>query len=109
MEVKSIIGISNSTPHIWSSVTLYNESSIKRRKLWFNQWLDNNLCPDQDSILAFHLFGGDGDAHNDLRMNRNNQLLTVSLTCSEIKKESALMKYHDLYDNSIHVTAIDFL
>ena len=53
-----------------------------------------------DDIIQFHLSGGDGDSRNDLRMNREDQMLTVSVTGLEINHDQAIMKYLDLRDNS---------
>lgn len=98
-----------SRPYIWSSVTLYRQAVIKKREAWFDQWLDKNPQPVQEDILRFHLFGGEGDGHNDFRMNRNNELLTVSVTGIEINIDAAVMKYLDLSDNSIHTTKFDII
>lgn len=87
-------------PHIWSSVTLYNEAVIAKRKAWFNNWLQQNKTPSQQHILHFHQFTGDGDAHNDLRMNRNGQLGTVSITSMAITDEAIHMQYLDLNNNT---------
>src|SRR3954467_7532888 len=57
-------------PHIWSSATLYTEDIVKKREQWFAKWLNNNPAPSQEDVIHFHLFGGENDKHNDLRMNR---------------------------------------
>ncbi|MBS1947866.1 MAG: NRDE family protein [Bacteroidetes bacterium] len=82
-------------PHIWSSVTLYDETAIDRRRKWFEEWISKNPSPDQESILHFHQFTGDGGGHNDLLMNRDDLVFTVSITSLEIKDEMATMKYQD--------------
>lgn len=83
-------------PYIWSSATLYSAEVIQRREEWFNKWLLENPSPSQEDILAFHQFGGEGDAHNDFLMNRNNIMLTVSVTGIELNANSASMHYLDL-------------
>ncbi len=98
-----------SSPHIWSSVTLYNEEIIKKRKKWFEEWLIKNPFPSQDDILHFHEFTGDGDKHNDLLMNRNDFVYTVSITSVEINERASLMKYvdiknHQQYQHELIVT-----
>lgn len=97
-----------SLPHIWSSVTLYNEEVIRKRNQWFESWLTSNPAPTQNDILHFHQFTGDGDAHNDLRMNRNGTVFTVSVTSLDITEGSAGMRYLDLKNNrqtdaSLHI------
>src|ERR1700730_2005352 len=67
-------------PQIWSSVTLYDQEVITKRRNWFIKWLEKNLHPTQNEILQFHQFTGDGDAHNDLLMNRDDKVFTVSMT-----------------------------
>ena len=86
--------------HIWSSVTLYDPEVISRRQHWFEKWLVQNPAPALDDIIQFHLSGGDGDSQNDLRMNRADQMLTVSVTGLEINHDHAVMKYLDLRDHS---------
>ncbi|MBY0536389.1 MAG: NRDE family protein [Chitinophagaceae bacterium] len=86
-------------PHIWSSVTLYNESTIKKREGWFLKWIEKNPNPSQDEILHFHQFTGDGDQHNDLKMNRNGEVFTVSVSSIEWRSDQANMRYIDLKNN----------
>jgi len=83
-------------PHIWSSVTLYDENTIARRKKWFDEWLKKNPAPTQEDILHFHQFTGDGDAYNDLLMNRDNMIFTVSITSAFFTDEIVSMKYIDV-------------
>src|SRR5690606_29868760 len=61
----------NRVPHIWSSVTLYDDQVIAKREHWYRQWLQQIPEPGQEDIFHFHQFTGDGDGHNDLRMNRD--------------------------------------
>ncbi|MFT3934679.1 MAG: NRDE family protein [Chitinophagaceae bacterium] len=86
--------------YTWSSVTLYNEDILAKRTAWFKTWLQLHPQPSIEDVLHYHLTGGDGDKQNDLRMNRNDQMLTVSITAIEINQQSAVMEYKDLYDNS---------
>lgn len=86
-------------PHIWSSVTLYDDEVIAKRNAWFENWLQKNPAPAQSDILHFHQFTGDGDSHNDLRMNRNGMVFTVSVTSLDITAGNAGMRYLDLKNN----------
>lgn len=88
--------LSASDPHIWSSVTLYDPSTITKRESWFENWLSRNPEPTASEIQRFHQFGGDGDQENDLLMNRRNEMLTVSITCMEWNQQNATMYYTDL-------------
>ncbi len=67
-------------PHIWSSVTLYGPAVIETREGWFQEWLHQHPQPTVGEIREFHHIGGEGDEENGLRMNRQNALMTLSLT-----------------------------
>jgi hypothetical protein len=95
-EQKHTKELDESKPHIWSSVTLYDEAIIARRNKWFSDWLQKNSTPSQEDILHFHQFTGDGDCYNDLRMNRNGKVFTVSVTSLAIGDGQAGMQYVDL-------------
>jgi hypothetical protein len=86
-------------PHIWSSVTLYNNEVILKRRHWFETWLREHGTPFQDDILHFHQFTGDGDQQNDLLMNRDGKVFTVSVTSMAIMDHSITMHYLDIKNN----------
>ncbi len=67
-------------PRIWSSATLYGADVVARRKEWFESFIKNNGTVDANHILNFHHFAGDGDKTNDVLMNRNDEMFTVSIT-----------------------------
>jgi hypothetical protein len=83
-------------PHLWSSVTLYDQVTRARRRIWFDQWLELNKTPDLEDVLHFHQFTGDGDVQNDLQMNRNGEMLTVSITGMQLAEGKSEMVYLDL-------------
>ncbi|HTI09979.1 MAG TPA: NRDE family protein [Puia sp.] len=85
-----------SLPHIWSSVTLYDPPAIQKRKRWFEEWLLGYPNPDPENVMQFHHCSGDGDPHNDVLMNRDNQVLTVSITSLQLTAGLAHMSYHDI-------------
>jgi hypothetical protein len=101
---KSVSEKDASIPHIWSSVTLYEAEVIERRKQWFNNWLElqKDKAPSVNDILHFHQFTGDGDSHNDLLMNRNGHVFTVSITSIEINAVTGVMHYLDLQNKNQH-------
>lgn len=96
-----------SNPHIWSSVTLYNPAVIAKRNLWFEEWIHTNSYPSQKDILHFHQFTGDGDSHNDLRMDRG-QVFTVSVTSLALSGDHALMQYLDLRNDQTYQEKLAF-
>lgn len=91
-------------PQIWASATLYDTATIAKRKTWFANFLHENPAPDQASVLRFHRFAGDGDAANDLCMNRQQQLMTVSITSISVSPKGGTMIYEDLLQNNRSIT-----
>jgi uncharacterized protein with NRDE domain len=88
--------LDKSEAHIWSSVTLYDGEVVNKRNQWFAEWLQAQAGISLESVLSFHQFTGDGDQHNDLLMNRNNELFTVSITSFSVAEAAALIHYSDL-------------
>ena len=86
--------------YIFSSVTLYNNSMIEERENWFSNWLTDNLEPTQQDCIAFHENGGKGNKHYGLQMNRENGMLTVSVTSVQIKDNNAILFYKDCVANT---------
>lgn len=93
---KEIVEKSIHTSHIWASSTLYSEEVIGKRRKWFNDFLSAHPQINQPEILDFHMHTGDGDVHNDLRINRNGIDMTVSVTSLLIENETASIRYIDL-------------
>ncbi len=87
-------------PHIWSSATLYTHEAVSKRTHWFNQWLEEHMQPSQHDIFSFHQFAGDGDQCNDVLMNRDRDMLTVSITAIEMNNEKGMMHYMDMQDGT---------
>ena len=91
--------------HIWSSATLYSPQVIAQREVWFAEWLSQ--YPEQNytsaQALDFHKNAGNGDAENDLKMNRNGELFTQCITQINRVEGKSLMVFEDLcleVDNS---------
>lgn len=88
--------LSNKTPHIWSSVTLYESSAMQERKQWFNEWQKKHPMPAQEDILHFHQHAGAGKSSDALVMNREDKVATVSITSMEIKPGKITMIHQDM-------------
>lgn len=73
---------------IWSSSTLYPQPVRDERRQWFEEWLEGRKQFNQADILAFHQFGGKGDAWNDFVMNREGRVQTVSVTSLDKKSDA---------------------
>ncbi len=88
-------------PHIWSSSTLYDRAAQARRKAWFAGWLEGRHDFSKAAVLDFHRTTGDGDPWNDLIMNRNGVVRTVSITCVEKSLKNFGMDYIDLLREAV--------
>ncbi len=95
--------------YIWSSVTLYDPAMILQREQWFESFLQKITSPTLHDILNFHTFAGEGNCHTDLLMNRNDQMLTVSITGMEISPDFGIMEYHDLKTNQYFREKLSFV
>ena len=98
-----------SRPHIWSSATLYDGLAVKKREQWFAAFLNLNPSPTQLDILNFHRFSGEGDAQNDLLMNRDDLYATVSITGIMLTNDRGSMKYLAMQDNRISEMKIELV
>lgn len=88
--------ITANEPKIWSSVTLYTPEIIQEREHWFSNFLQENPNYTEEDILKFHHFGGKGDTRNDIKMNRENKLMTLSVTQFKVDSEDFVVRYQDL-------------
>lgn len=87
---------------IWSSVTLYTAETIQKRTQWFSHFLSDNQPISSEKMIHFHHTGGDGDSTNDIKMNRENKLKTISITQFEVSDENFLIRYEDLFTNKTY-------
>ncbi len=89
--------INPARPHIWSSVTLYDQPARENRERWFVEWQKSwgSQTPSGEEILRFHRRTGAEDSLNGLVINRENKMLTVSITSVCISGKEASMTYHD--------------
>jgi len=91
--------LSKLQPYLWSSATLYDGLTVKKREKWFEDFLQKNIMPSQNTIINFHRFTGDGDAANDLLMSRAGLYNTVSITSIEVNGTKTRMQYLDLKED----------
>ncbi len=82
--------------HIWSSATLYDAEVRNRREQWFRTWEQASLHSDLENLLTFHLHAGEGDPWNDVVMNRNGLVQTISVTSVVHLGQELEMHYFDL-------------
>ncbi len=105
---KTCTPLNAASPHIWSSATLYNKDQQQKRKHWFTNWLTQNETPTLYNLFNFHKNTGDGDIENDLVINRNNILFTVSITGIVVDTEKCSMQYIDLVTNESNTIAYNY-
>lgn len=96
---KHFLQLDEKATYIWSSVTLYAPAVIDKRKQWFENWLAQNTAPSAAAVFDFHRFAGEGDSANSVLMNRDNELLTISITGIDICMDAATMQHFDLKEN----------
>ncbi len=93
--------------YIWSSVTLYDTTMINERRQWFGEFINQNLYPSQQEIIHFHTNTGKGNNHYGLKMNRDNLMLTVSITSAEVREYDTVLDYIDCLTNSHTLYSIE--
>ncbi|GAA4335257.1 NRDE family protein [Flaviaesturariibacter amylovorans] len=93
---KTVTELDGSRSWIWSSATLYPKETMRRREQWFQKWQSEQATLDWHAVLRFHEEAGDGDRGNDLVMNRNGELLTVSITSVLLGNDDTRMRHRDL-------------
>lgn len=89
-----------SKPHIWSSVTLYDDDVIEKRRNWFSKFLESdreNLTPE--NFINFHIKTQNEDTVNGLIINRNSNMLTKNVNQCVISKHSFMLFHFDLISN----------
>lgn len=86
--------------HLWSSATLYTAEVAQKRERWFAEWQQRTKTYTQEHILDFHYHAGEGDPENDVIMNRNGKVRTVSITSIEKGEGGLTMLYLDLLNGN---------
>ena len=82
--------------HIWSSATLYPREIRTQREHWFNDFRQQNPNFTREKVKDFHLHGGTGDIHNDMRMNREGKLITQCIFQVVKQQQYLSFSFHDL-------------
>jgi len=85
--------------HIWASATLYSEQQRQNRKKWFEEFLKNNKDIKTEDIISFHTGSFTDDKANDMLMQRDKALKTISVSQINIKPTQQNFIYKDLETN----------
>lgn len=93
---KKISPLDLNEKYIWSSSTLYDKEVKTKREKWFEDWLTQRTDFNNPAILDFHKTAGDGDPRNDVIMNRDGLVQTVSITQISKSPSEIELSYYDL-------------
>jgi hypothetical protein len=91
-------------PYIWSSSLLYSETIRKKREHWFAEFLNRYPSPSEGDLLTFHKTAGEGNAQNDVVMDRGF-VKTKSIT-QVVAQDSFHMRYEDLQQHTVSETSL---
>ncbi len=105
-EQKYTSQLDSEKPYIWSSSTLYDEKTKEKRRNWFRDWIDSSHIFNRENILYFHRTAGDGDIWNDVIMNREGIVQTVSITSILKSSDRIDVMYHELLTDQIRTAEI---
>lgn len=97
--------LNSAQPHIWSSVTLYEEEIRNVRKQWFADFLDSNPHEKTaDDLIQFHTTTGKDNSINGLVINRDNVMLTKNVTQIAMLEDHAKMVHWELLKQEKQIT-----
>lgn len=89
----------NKQHHIWSSVTLYDETMIAERHGWFSNWLQYHSVITQKDIISFHSSSHMANKEYGLLISRRNKISTISITSLCVGQQMAELYYKDFVQN----------
>jgi len=101
---KSRQALDETTPHIFSSSTLYDENARNMREGYFRNWIAMNPPLDKLSILNF--FQSLKDTQNGFIMNRDEIVRTLSYSFICMDKAGYSFHYYDLLKYQFHITTL---
>lgn len=83
-------------PYLWASPMLFDEESREKRRVWFEEWLRENPRPVPEALYHWHRTAGEGNPWNDVVMNRDGLVQTVSITGIVHQGGRTQMYFHNL-------------
>lgn len=84
--------------YIWSSVTLYSTEVIASRELFFQEYCRKHPEPNSPQLLNFHQFKSEENNESDIQINRQDMLLTLSISCLMVEESKAVFEYIDILE-----------
>lgn len=94
---KSLESLDNSKARIWSSATLYSQDIIKKREIWFSNFLNEKL--GAKDLIHFHTKTEIDNLENGLMIDRNKKMLTKNLTQCIVDKNKFTITHFDYVTN----------
>lgn len=104
---KNIKDIDVTTPHIWSSATLYDKVIRTKREEWFDKLIHQNNPLTGTILQQFHLTKKNNETANDIVMKRENGLQTVSISQLIVTNTQKEFVYFDIVSNQNHSLNIE--
>lgn len=101
---KHYIKIDTSKPKIWSSATLYDKHIREQREQWLTHWLTQN---EALKIANFHITKHGNDQQNDVVMQREGGLQTLSISQIRCTDDDFVFDYIDLVQNKTYSIGYD--
>ena len=99
---KHVSIVNTNEPHIWASATLYNDKQRQMRQEWFKKFVDEHEVFPTDEIIKFHSGSFTDDKSEDMVMQRNHELKTLSISQINIHEYSKHFIYKDLETEKNH-------
>ncbi len=96
---KSTLNLDNSQNHIWSSSTLYPKKARENRANWFHNFLETKINTTETEMYNFHRYTENDNQENGLIINRNNEMMTLSITQSVVENKKITLNHYDLIAN----------
>ena len=96
---KETIKLDSTQNYIWSSVTLYPKEVRINREKWFFEFLTTKETISSEEMLYFHQHTKTEDNENGLVINRNQSMITQSITQTQIDQNKLSFTHLDLIDN----------
>ncbi|WP_136668035.1 NRDE family protein [Flavobacterium sp. H122] len=94
--------LDNQGRFIWSSSTLYSADIRMERELLFKAFTQNKSEISAEDMAHFHEYTNDDDKENGLIINRNNILITQSITQTIINQNKMIFTHKDLVANQTY-------
>jgi uncharacterized protein with NRDE domain len=100
--LKETTKLDSNKNYIWSSSTLYPKNVRVSREQWFYNFLLNKDTISTDEMLHFHQYTEKDDKENGLVINRDDTLITQSITQTLINNNRLTFAHIDLIENVQH-------